>query len=214
MMVTLKEAKKYYRKGTSPIDRVVKRDLMGDDEIVVGGKAVNKQLPRFLRRSTEDWDIVTPDDPEEVAEELEEKLDKEYGGDFFYSEPASHAGTQKIRSHVTEKGVVDITEIVGPVDHKTINGINYATLDYQKGKIQESLSDPESSFRHKKDLEILQRIGIAEGQASLTLGLLFGEAEPAHSKDIFGIASRKETRGDPFGMNKTVFPGVNSSRGR
>lgn len=160
-MTTLKQAESYYRKGAKPIDSVVRRAIVNQDEIVYGARAVNKRLPKHLDIYTEDWDIATTDDPASVAKKIEKKLDKRYGGNFFRVEPAKHAGTYKIKSNVTEKGVVDVT-VVEPhtVPHEKIEGVNYATLDYQLMRIDASLDDPKSAFRHKKDLETRQRITI------------------------------------------------------
>lgn len=161
-MATLNQADKYYkRKGLQ--NRVISDELRGEDEIVYGARSVNAQLPKYLETTTEDWDIATEDDPEQVAGKIEKKLDKRYGGNYFRVEPALHPGTYKIRSNVTNRGIVDVT-IVEPdsVPHKKIGGINYATLDYQVQQIEKSLANPESKFRHSKDSETLQRIKLSK----------------------------------------------------
>jgi len=210
-MVTLKEAKKYYLKGSDPIDETIEQALRGDDEIVYGARATNKVFPEYLDKHTEDWDIATNDDPKQVANKIEKMLDKRYGGNYFYVEPAKHEGTFKIKSKVTRSGVVDVSIIEDPISHERIGGINYATLDNQVKNIEKSLSDPESKFRHDKDKETLQRIKIYEREhpkGTLNLGMHIGPSERI-------LPSRKKMpRGDPFGMSGMVFPGINSSRGR
>jgi len=164
-MATLKEAEDYYkRKGE--LEKVVTLKLINSDEVVYGARAVNKQLPSYLRRHTEDWDIATPDDPQQVAREIEQSLDKRYGGNFFKIEPAQHKGTYKVISNITGSGVVDVTVMENKIDHRRIGKINYATLDYQLSRIKASLSDSKAKFRHKKDVDTRQRIKIHQKRSS------------------------------------------------
>lgn len=161
MARTLKELNDYY-KEEDKVNRVIRRDLKGDDEVVYGARALNAHFPPHLDKPTEDWDIYSPT-PRAAAFEAEAKLDRAFGGDFFETEPAIHPRTWKIKSKITKRGVADFTKSRDP-PYKTIGGIRYATLDHAKENIKKSLSDPESKFRHDKDREARQRIRIFESK--------------------------------------------------
>jgi len=150
----------YYRKGETPEKQVIISFLKDSPLIVHGGKATNAQLPAWLERATRDWDIFVPDKAEEYAMELEQKLDKRYGGDYFAVESAKHPGTFRVRSRVTGQVVADITLPDKMIAFREIQGINYATLGYHEAKIKESLADPDQAFRAKKDIDTLQRIRV------------------------------------------------------
>jgi hypothetical protein len=160
--ITLKEATKYYKKDKQGklADKVIMRELKGEDEIVFGARSINVALPSYLRKHTEDWDILTHDDPKTVADKMEKALDRRYGGNFFSVEPAKHEGTYKVKSRVTGKTVADITIKDDEVEHRRVGGINYATLDYQVEKLKLALSKEEAQFRHDRDKETLQRIQV------------------------------------------------------
>ena len=158
--VDLKMAENYYRIGREKADRAIKEFIKDCKLIVHGGKSVNAFLPDWLERETKDWDVFAKKDAEKYAKELEEKLDKRYGEDFFAVESAVHEGTYRIRNKVTGDVVADITLQDKAVDFKSVGGIRYATLEYHENKIAKDLDDPEKEFRHRKDTETLQRIQI------------------------------------------------------
>ena len=155
----LAKAEKYYRIGREPIDTTIENELIGSSMIVHGGRAINAQLPDWLDKATEDWDVLSQT-PEKTAEELEKLLDKRYGGDFFKVIPAKHEGTFRIVNNVTLKGVADISLLEKKIDYVTEDGINYATLEHHAKRIKVTLADPTKKFRWKKDRETLQRIRI------------------------------------------------------
>ena len=157
---SLKKAETYYRKGEELAERAILSFLRDSPLIVHGGRATNAYLPPWLDRETQDWDIFTPSNAKKQAEELERKLDKRYDGDYFGTEPALHPGTFRIRNKVTGDVIADITLSDRTIAFKKIKGINYATLDYHEDHILETLDNPETAFRHKKDSETLQRIKI------------------------------------------------------
>ena len=158
-MNDLDKAEKYYRIGRSPIDTTIESKLVSSDLIVHGGRAINVQLPNWLDKATEDWDLFSST-PRETAEKLEKLLDEHYGGDFFRIIPAKHEGTFRIVNNVTLKGVADITLPKKKIDYITEDGINYATLEHHVERIKKTLTDPTKKFRWKKDKETLQRIRV------------------------------------------------------
>lgn len=156
----LEKAEAYYRAGGGKADRAIREFIKECKLIVHGGQAINAYLPEWLERETKDWDMFAKKDAEKYALELEAKLDKRYGGDYFAVEPAMHEGTYRVRNKVTGDVVADITLQDKKVDFKNVRGINYATLEYHEDKIKETLENPEAQFRRRKDVETLQRIKI------------------------------------------------------
>jgi len=155
----LDKAEKYYRIGRGPIDTAIENELTNSKLIVHGGRAINAQLPDWLDKATEDWDLFSTA-PRETAEKLEKLLDEHYGGDFFGVIPAKHEGTFRIMNNITLKGVADITIPEKKIDYITEDGVNYATLEHHVERIKKTLADPTKKFRWKKDKETLQRIRV------------------------------------------------------
>ena len=158
-MSDLDKAEKYYRVGRGPIDRIVEDELVSSDMIVHGGRAMNAQLPDWLDKATEDWDLLSTT-PKQTAKRLEKLLDEHYSGDFFKVTPARHEGTFRILNNVTLKGVADISLLEKKIDYVTKDSIKYATLEHHVERIKATLADPTKKFRWKKDKETLQRIRI------------------------------------------------------
>ena len=132
-----------------------------DHEIIHGARALNQRFPKHLDRHTKDFDIFTQT-PEKDARETEKKLDKEFGGDFFYVVPGIHPGTWKVKAHATGETYADYTKPESKVPFDKIGGINFATLAHMKRSFERSLADPFSSFRREKDKDALNRILIYE----------------------------------------------------
>jgi len=160
-MKKLEHARIYYHKSPALTNTVIKRFLRDNEEAVLhGGKAVNAFLPSHLDKHTEDWDIIVPDNPRAVAEQLEGLLDARYEGNFFKVLPSRHIGTYRIISLVTQRPIADITIAEGPIPTKVLDGINVATLDYHVQGLKEAIANPKKKFRWRKDQETLQRINI------------------------------------------------------
>lgn len=136
-------------------------DVMDPHEIIYGARALNKRFPNFLDRHTEDWDIFTPT-PRKDARELEQALDRRFGGDYFYVKPALHKGTYKVVAHATEEGYADYTRPDETIPYNTIGGRRYVKLCWVKRRIRKTLRDPKSEYRHDKDRDALNRILIFE----------------------------------------------------
>lgn len=163
-MIGLDEAEKFYRKGLKPAHKVIRRYLKKKKKraVVHGSRAINAYLPSHLDKpltERSDWDIFA-DNPRKVAKEIERRLDRRYGGDYFTVKPGKHRGTYKIICKVTKQEVADITVPDREIPYRRLRGLNYATLDYHVKKIKEILKNPEAKFRHKKEKETLQRIKI------------------------------------------------------
>lgn len=161
MTLTLKQKENFLR-NRSKANKVIKKFVKKKNAVLFGGKSINKQVPKFLREPARDYDIFIKN-PKKSARELERRLDKRFGGDFYEVERAKHKGTYKIRSRVSKKGIADLSKHPKPKP-KTISkkGIKLASLEFQKKKIKESLRNPEAKFRHDKDRFTRLRIKIAE----------------------------------------------------
>ena len=101
MKPTPKHTDKFYRKRKR-IDKIVKSKI-DKHEVIYGARAINKQVPPHLRRPTTDFDIFSKT-PKKDAREVERALDRRFGGDFFFVEPAKHRGTWKVKAHATGEG--------------------------------------------------------------------------------------------------------------
>lgn len=160
MALTPKQKLKYYN-NQELAKQLILQDAAEDGHIIFGAQASNAQLPPQLRKHTEDIDIFTKKSKKE-AEQMEKKLDKAYGGDYFRVQQAEHKGTYKVKSNVTNRTVADYTSQGKKPSVKKILGVKYATLSSIKRKLGKTLRDEASSFRHDKDRETLQRIKLHE----------------------------------------------------
>lgn len=158
--LTLEQKERFFKNqekvGEVIINHVKKRGL-----ILFGQKATNRQLPKDLRKDTQDYDIFSPT-PEKSAKRIERKLDRKFKGNFFVVKKAIHGGTYKVKSRVGDKGIVDVGKPERKVPTITKKGVKLATLKFQLQQIKKSLADKKFSFRHAKDREVRSRIKIAE----------------------------------------------------
>lgn len=161
---------KYY-KNQDKINSVILNDAKEDSHIIYGAKAINAQLPPYLNRHTDDWDIFS-NTPKTDAIETEKKLDKEFGGDFFKVQKAEHPNTWKVKSNVTNKTVADYTYPNEKVPYTRIYANKYAKIGWIKSKIIKNLKSGSSlKFgRFDKDKEALQRIKLYEKEGDFLFG--------------------------------------------
>ena len=158
-MVGLKKTQVFHKKKKN-IQRIV-LGTIGNKEIIYGERALNARFPNYLDKQTKDYDVYSPT-PKKDAREAERALDKNFGGDYFYTTPAKHGGTYKVRSKVTGEGYADFTKKEGRVPYDKIRGKKYAKLSYIKKERKAILKDPESKYRHIKDRDAINRIRLYE----------------------------------------------------
>ena len=142
------------------IDNIVLSTL-DDGEVIYGEQSLKARFPKWLERPTIDYDVFA-DNPRKEAIETERRLDKRFGGDYFYVKPAMHPGTFKVVSKINEEGYADFTKKKKKVPHDKIKGRNYRKLSEEKKDRMKSLNDPESAWRHGKDRDALNRIKVYE----------------------------------------------------
>ncbi len=160
MTLTPEQKESYYRNKVLA-KQLILQDAAEDGHIVFGAQASNIQLPPHLQKHTEDFDVFTKNSEKE-AKQMEKKLDKKFGGDYFRVEKARHKGTHKVKSNVTGRTVADYSSQGKKPNTKMILGVRYADLPSIKRKLNKTLRDEASSFRHDKDRETLQRIKLHE----------------------------------------------------
>ena len=122
---------------------------------------MNKRFPNFLDRHTEDFDIYSTH-PKKDARQAERRLDRAFGGDYFYVKAAMHPGTWKVVAHANETGYADYTKPDKRVPFDRIGGKKYVKLGHVKSHIRKTLRDPEAKYRWEKDRDALNRILIYE----------------------------------------------------
>ena len=151
----------YYNKDFAK--QLIIQDAIEDGHIIYGANAINAQVTPQFQKHTEDIDIKVKN-PKKEAKQMEKKLDKAYGGNFFSTKKARYKDTYKVKSNVTGNTVVDYTKQRKKVQVKQILGTKYEDLDSIKKSINKTLRDESSAFRHDKDMEALQRIKLNEAQ--------------------------------------------------
>jgi len=159
-MLTDKQKMTYYKKKNK-VNTIIRSTAKKRKQIIYGARALNAYFPPHLDKHTEDWDIYS-NTPRKAAVRTEKRLDRAFGGDFFYVEPAQHPGTYKVKSRVTRSGVADYTRPERKIPYETIRGKRYVALSHVKKHIKKTLKDPSASFRWDKDREALQRIELYE----------------------------------------------------
>lgn len=159
-MLTDKQKLKYY-KNKQKAHKIIQQKARKRKHIIYGARALNAYFPTYLDKPTEDWDIYAKN-PKRAATRTEKRLDKAFGGDYFYVEPAQHPGTYKVKSRVTRSGIADYTKPDKKIPYTTMNGQRYIELGHVKQHIKKTLKDPSASFRWEKDREALQRIQLYE----------------------------------------------------
>ena len=150
----------HYHKHRRTIPNTI-RSKIDKHEIVYGARALNKRFPSYLDKPTVDYDIYTPH-PKRDARETERALDKKFGGDFFYIEPATHKDTVRVKSHIDGTVVADYTKPEKKIPYDSIDGIKYVKLGFVKKQIKKTLADPSAEYRYKKDSDSFNRIRIYE----------------------------------------------------
>jgi hypothetical protein len=165
MSLSALEKLRYY-KNPELAEGILKTELAKRKLTVYGARATNVQLPNYLNKQTEDYDVLSKK-PKKTALELLNRLNREYGGEYFRLEHAEHKGTFKIKSNVTNKTIADITQAKNFPKSKEHLGINYRELPSIKKTLKRVLSSGKAEFRKEKDLELLQRIELGENTSIL-----------------------------------------------
>lgn len=123
-------------------------------QILHGARAYNYQSPYHLRKSTQDYDILT-NKPKKAAEELAKTLRRRLGKDVRVSK-GSHKGTYRVK--VNGKVVADYTQVKHMPSTKKVWGTRVKSLESIKRSTQKIIRKPSAEYRKEKDLSTLERI--------------------------------------------------------
>jgi len=146
-------------------EKLIENEIKKEGNIIYGARSIMKQVPTFVRRETEDYDVYSKR-PLRSAKRLERKLDKQAKCDYYYVKPAQHKGTYKVmdrgknlKDKSDNRGVADFTLMPKPKP-KTIKikGTNYTRLNVERKAKRSALKDKTQKFRHEKDRDDLRRI--------------------------------------------------------
>jgi len=146
------------------IQQEIKGFLKRSKNIVYGARSINAQAG-ILVRQTQDWDAYS-NNPKKSADKLQRKLDKNVGADYFYSKPAKHKGTFKVRGKgddliMNTEDDIDYADFSKPekkIDFITIDGLRYRKLKDEIKAKKKAIADPKFKFRHEKDRKDVNRI--------------------------------------------------------
>ena len=155
------EQKERYYKNPELAKQLILMDAAKDKHTIYGAQAINAQVPGHLRKHTEDFDIKVKN-PKKEARQMEKKLDKAYGGNFFRVQKARYPKTWKVKSNVTNRTVVDYTKQIKKIKSREVYGNRYEDLDSIKKQIKKTLKMEAAKFRKDKDMEALQRIRLSQ----------------------------------------------------
>jgi len=146
------------------IDGVIKQLVKQRKQIIYGARSIERQAGLFSR-PTQDWDVFDKN-PKKASNILQKKLDKLVGFDYFFSKPAMHKGTWKVKGKgedgkANTEDDVDVADYSKPTEkikYMTKDGIRYRILKTELQKKVSASKDPEFEFRHEKDKNDIRRI--------------------------------------------------------
>ncbi len=190
----LEKTEKFHRLKER-IKNIILRTIK-EKEIIHGEQAVAIRLPPHLQRHTRDYDIFS-ETPRQDADEAEDELDEDFGGDFFEVIQGKHKGTFKVKSKIDGRTYADFSETEGKVPSEVIQGKNYVTIQFIKRRLRAILKDKEKEFRHTKDRDTLNRIAIHEKRmAQQSLGTQLKQKKKEQMLSL--ISKKKEQQMDFF----------------
>jgi len=146
------------------INARVKKFMKDQGLVVYGARSINAQA-NILIRDTSDWDAIS-NNPKKTSYALQKALNKIVNGKYYYSKPAIHKGTFKvkgigndlIKNTKDDEGIADFSVPDKKVKYKMINGIKYRDLKEEIRRKKFTLTEPEKKFRWAKDQSDLDRI--------------------------------------------------------
>lgn len=183
-------------------ENVIKSQVRKNNSVVYGAQAIKKHIGP-LARPTNDYDILTKN-PKKSARMLEKSLDSQAGSDMYYTKPAVHPGTHKVKGKGPDrkKGTWDDYEVADFTKpkrrHKTVryDGIRYVTIPEIVQDKKRSIADPQYSYRHEKDRNDLKRINTA-----IKLGLI-------RNTKLFRVTKKMKNINEPFKLRRFEKPSL------
>ena len=140
------------------IRQLILNKAQKENQIIYGARATNRQLPDYLQKETEDYDILTKK-PKKSAQELAKDI-KKFTNKEVEVTKASHKGTYKVK--VDKRVVVDYTQLKRRYPTSQVLANKYRNLSSIKKSLQKAVKKKSNEFRREKDLDTLHRIKISE----------------------------------------------------
>ncbi len=135
-MVLTRQQKIAFYRNRDRIDNTILREIKKKKLILFGARSLNRQLPKFLRKETKDYDVIVTDrDPKVVARNLERRLDKKFKGNLFVVEKGKFKGTFKVKRVLGKEGVIDVVKSDKRVPFVKRKGVRVSTLAFERAKI-------------------------------------------------------------------------------
>lgn len=146
------------------VDKIILDIAKQRKQIVYGARSIQAQNNLFAR-DTKDYDIFDKN-PKKVAQIVQKLLDKNVGFDYYYSKPAEHKGTWKVKGKgldgkqntEDDESIADYTKPEEKVKFIIKDGIRYRILKEELKRKVATVKDPEFEFRHEKDNDDIKRI--------------------------------------------------------
>ena len=143
------------------VEQIILARAAEKDEVVYGARAINAQLPDYLAKHTEDYDVYSKY-PSKAAKGTAKELNDRFGDKIFYAKKGKNETTWKVKSKIDKSTVVDYTRPTKEIPTVNKFGVKYASIDYLKKRIKKQLRVPENKFRRPKDKSALTRINAFE----------------------------------------------------
>jgi hypothetical protein len=142
-------------------DAIVLKQVKKDKNIIYGAQSIGAQIPKFISRPTTDYDVYSKN-PRASARKLDRSLDRSAGGNYYYSKPAQHPGTYKVKyvgpdgraNTKDDVSVADFSSMPNGKRYVNINGYRYIVLS---AVIHDKLYNSKP-FRREKDQDDVRRI--------------------------------------------------------
>lgn len=150
------------------IDKVILNLAKKKKHVIYGARSIEAQAGLFSR-DTSDYDILSKT-PKKDAKILKNKLNKLMQLNYFYTKPAKHKGTWKVKGlgmdfkkdTEDDESIADYTRhftgLPDNVETVTKNGVKYRHLKYELKRKVAVTKDPEYAFRKEKDKDDIKRI--------------------------------------------------------
>ena len=156
--------------------KVIRKNVKKSNSIIYGGEAIKQHIGIYAR-NTQDIDILTAK-PKKEANQLQRRLDKVAGGNFYYSKQSKfhkqtfkigHIGADRKKGTRDDIWIADLTKPDRRHKVKRMQGIKFVTLPEILKDKRRAIKDPMFRFRHEKDRDDIKRIRFAQSMRRLRL---------------------------------------------
>ena len=139
---------------------IVTNQIRREKGIIYGAQAIAAQIPRFISRPTEDYDVYSKH-PQQSARTLDRRLDRAAGGNYYFVKSAQYPGTYKVK-YVGPDGRVNTKDDVSVADFSQMHGQQYVTINGLRYVLLSAVINDKlynsKPFRREKDLDDVRRI--------------------------------------------------------